>query len=838
MDPGRYSFPRQPKANPKAVVRGDSGSKYRFTVLTDRLLRYEWSEDGGFEDRASTFAFFRYFEHVPAFRVVDDKDRLEIVTAHFHLVYSKRDFSPETLTVTVGTETWRYDGQSYGDLGGTCRTLDGADGRVRLDPGVVSRKPYAVLDDSGSMLFGDDGFIASRLPQRRDGYVFAHNGAHKDAIKDFYRVSGKQPLLPRWALGNWWSRYHEYSSDEYLGLMDRFRDEGIPMNVGVLDMDWHRVDDVPEKYGSGWTGYTWNKKLFPDPEGFLRALHDRKLKVTVNDHPADGVRAFEDLYETVARALHVDTSHGDPIKFDVTDRKFLDAYFDVLKYRLEQQGIDFWWVDWQQGNKTKIPGIDPLWVLNHYHYLSSARQLASLGQPIGFSRYAGPGSHRYPVGFSGDVQVTWASLRFQPEFTATASNVGFGWWSHDIGGHMFGARDADLTARWFQLGLFSPVLRLHSTKNEWNSKEPWLWEPPAAAAAMRDALRLRHRLIPFLFTMNVRAHTRDEPLVQPMYWMHPADEDAYQVPNEYYFGPDLIVAPITAPLSPATRLGAVRVWLPPGPRRYVDLFHPGLVYDGGRHVVVNRPLSEVPVFAREGTMVPLDASETLENGAPVPASMLVALVVGADAAFELVEEDEALEPGLRAQVASFVRTPIVWHQKTGRLRIGPATQDGSASSTTTGRTRTWSVKLIGVDSEGQRPTLPRGTTMLASEPHTTVISLGAVSAAQRADFDLGADLQLDVVDMGARLREMLFRCEIPYDQKEEVWALVAEDSRPVHVRIPRLYELGLDAQVRDAVLEVWFADARAERRGGGLFTCDASMSDGEIVSTRETMEME
>ena len=92
----------------------------------------------------------------------------------------------------------------------------------------------------------------------------------------------------------------------------------------------------------------------------------------------------------------------------------------------------------------------------------------------------GPGSHRYPVGFSGDTHITWDSLAFQPYFTATASNIGYGWWSHDIGGHWYGSRDDDLTVRWVQLGVFSPIMRLHSTLHPFIRKEPWTFPPRPA----------------------------------------------------------------------------------------------------------------------------------------------------------------------------------------------------------------------------------------------------------------------------------------------------------------------------------------------------------------------
>ena len=195
----------------------------------------------------------------------------------------------------------------------------------------------------------------------------------------------------------------------------------------------------------------------------------------------------------------------------------------MLHHRLEDQGVDFWWLDWQQGPYSRIQGIDPLWMLNHFHFLDSGRDGR---RPLTFSRYAGPGSHRYPVGFSGDTHISWASLDFQPEFTATASNIGYGWWSHDIGGHIFGERDDELAARWVQLGVFSPILRLHSSSNPFLVKEPWLY-PREARDAMGEALRFRHRLVPYLHTMNHRAAVEGVPLVRPMYHLAPDEPRAY-----------------------------------------------------------------------------------------------------------------------------------------------------------------------------------------------------------------------------------------------------------------------------------------------------------------------
>ena len=212
--------------------------------------------------------------------------------------------------------------------------------------------------------------------------------------------------------------------------MDKFTDKKVPLSVSVIDMDWHKVSEVPSRFGSGWTGYSWNRNLFPNPENFIDELHQRKLKVTLNDHPADGIRAFEDLYPQVAQTLDLNTELEEAAKFDFDNPKFRKAYFEEVHGPLEKEGVDFWWIDWQQGAISKS-GVDPLWLLNHYQYQNAQKKHKN---NIILSRYAGPGSHRYPLGFSGDSVISWASLDFQPYFTSTASNIGYTWWSHDIGG--------------------------------------------------------------------------------------------------------------------------------------------------------------------------------------------------------------------------------------------------------------------------------------------------------------------------------------------------------------------------------------------------------------------
>ena len=497
----------------EAVVRGEH---YRITVLTDRMVRIEYSPEGVFVDQQTQTVLCRRFP-VPQYRVEDRGDSILVSTANLIVTYEKnRPFSSNTLNIQMignpwlrKSGTWFYGDrglESMGNLKGTASTLDNAvgdtyykdskdetriwgepDRPVELCEGLMSRNGFAVIDDSASLVFDEEGWVHP-APEGHQDIYFLNYGRDYPAILDvFYKLTGKTPMLPRYALGNWWSRFHKYTQEEYLDLLRRFREEKIPIAVGVLDMDWHLVDIDP-RYGKGWTGYSWNRDLFPDPAGMMQEIHRNGMHFSLNVHPADGVRAHEDMYREMAEALGVDYEHEAPIPFDVTDPKFMKAYFRYLHHPNDELGVDFWWIDWQQGSNSRLPGYDPLWMLNHYHYIDNARKGL---RPMDFSRYAGLGSHRYPVGFSGSTFITWESLDFQPYFTANASNVGYGWWSHDIGGHRNGYRDDELTTRWVQFGVFSPIMRLHSSDEAFTGKEPWKFGADAQRT-MRTFLTLRH----------------------------------------------------------------------------------------------------------------------------------------------------------------------------------------------------------------------------------------------------------------------------------------------------------------------------------------------------------
>lgn len=605
----------------------------RVSVLTEKLFRVEYSENGEFCDLPTQKVLHRGFAN-PKYSVLDNAKGILVKTDFVEILVDKKgNFKSATFA----------DGRVVRDpksqnLKGTCRTLDGTVGAVKLEDGILSKNGVAILDDSDSLVYNNEGELCQKPIKNRDYYIFAYGFNYREAVSDFYKLSGTTPLIPRYVLGNWWSRYRAYTDKEYLEVMDNFIARNIPIAVATVDMDWHLVHGIDNKYRTGniypweqtgWTGYTWNEKLFPDYKKFLNELHSRNLRVTLNLHPARGVRGFEVMYKDMADAMGVDSSTEQPIDFDLTNNKFINNYFDILHHPYEKDGVDFWWIDWQQGKKSKMSGLDPLYALNHYHTLDNGR-----GDKRGviLSRYAGIGSHRYPLGFSGDTNTSWKCLNFQPYFTANATNCGYSWWSHDIGGHHFGEKNDELYCRWIQFGAFSPILRLHSTQNDIMGKEPWNFSSVTEDIAS-DYLRFRHSLIPFLYTMNMRTHKDGIGLIEPLYYDYPQDKRAYECKNAYLFGKNLIVAPITEKTDKYTLTAASKVFLPKG--GWTDIFT-GKVYDGDSMFEVNRDIKHIPVFAKEGTILPL--AEHNNNSTSNPDEMSLWVYSG-NGEFTLYEDD-------------------------------------------------------------------------------------------------------------------------------------------------------------------------------------------------------
>ena len=481
-------------------------------------------------------------------------------------------------------------------------------------------------------------------------YFFGFGHDYKAALRCGAKLFGCQPLPTHYAFGYWYSRYWAYSDTEIEELTAQFARTQTPLDVLVVDTDWH----LP-----GWTGFTWDKDFFPDPAGFLKSMKKKGLHLALNLHPDRGVAPHEKAFPAFRKAMGSADQTGIP--FDIENPQFMDLYFKLLLNPEERKGVDCWWMDWRQnGEELKKSGFSPVSWINRLHWLDQERRNPEK-RPIIFSTRGGMDGCRYPLGFSADACSTWATLVKEVEFTATSSNVLFGYWSHDIGGHMEQvAISPELYLRWMQFGVCSPVLRSHSAKFEYAERRFWKFFAPYNELLRNEILR-RHRMIPYIYGECRKGCDTSVSLCRPLYYEYPEDENAYCNPGEYFLGDSILAAPVTAQADPETGIAEQTLWLPPG--EWYDI-STGTPHSGGKCITEGRMLSDLPLFVRPGTILP-EAEETAPAGVSgIVPNLSFSIYPGECGAYELYEDDG---DSTAYQTGAFVKTAIR-HRKENSIR--------------------------------------------------------------------------------------------------------------------------------------------------------------------------
>lgn len=589
----------------------------RFTVITDGVIRMEWQPEGRFTDSPSFVASERDYPEID-YKVRTSGKKVKIQTEKMTLEYmvGTGKFTTENLVIKAndGFFTWKPGMKQKENLKGTFRTLDGLDGDLQtqtwvsdmkkgeirqFEDGIIARDGWTLIDESDSYLFDDSEWAWVKEREAKvcqDWYFMAYGQDYKAALKDFTVFAGKMPLPPRFTFGYWWSRYWAYSDKEFRNLVEKFHTYDIPLDVLVVDMDWHYTD--PGR--GGWTGWTWNKSIFPNPEKFMGYLNDNNLKVTLNLHPADGFDHWEESYPALAKSLGKDPTGKDRIEWINSDKEFMSNMFTEVLHPMQKQGVDFWWLDWQQHvYDTEMEKLHNTWWINYAFFTDMERNGET--RPLLYHRWGGLGNHRYQIGFSGDATITWKSLEFQPYFTATASNVLYGYWSHDIGGHLDQGKgiDPEMYTRWLQYGGFSPVMRTHSSKSASLNKEPWVFEE-TYAEVIRNTIRQRYEMAPYIYTMARKGYDEGISLCRPLYYDYPEQEEAYEFRSQYMFGDDMLIAPVTRPAA-ESGFTTMEIWLPEG--SWYEL-HTGTLLEGGEIIKRHFAIDEYGIYIKAGAVLP------------------------------------------------------------------------------------------------------------------------------------------------------------------------------------------------------------------------------------------
>lgn len=659
-----------PVADPAAVVVSGSA---RFTVLSDYLIRLEYDTAGKFEDRP-TVAILQRKLTVPKFSASTSGGVLTIATAGLTLTYTvgsgpftETNLAVRSLPGATPAFRWAPGLNNAGNLLGTIKSLDmlGAqdlnctenanvhvhDESLHCAWGVVSRAGWAVLDDSLNWALTPGAeWWDSRNRNQADWYFFGHGWNYKGALADFTAVGGQIPMIPRYATGIWWTRWFDINNVDMREIVYEYQSRSLPLDVFVLDMDWHKKNN--------WGGFTFDEHLFPYPADTLGLLHDMGLHLAANIHDDNGVGNYDAMFPELCEAIGLDPNTNTVVPFTVVNKTVAYAVEDIVMEALIEQGMDFWWIDYQQGGTQGGAAGDaqnPTVWTDKLRVTDPKRQGKNQRGLI-LSRWGGLGTHRYQVGFSGDVlALTWDNLAYQPYFSVTGSNVGYGQWSHDIEGPF---RDNEMYLRWIQWGSVSAVLRSHdrgmsagdcSFKDVDTCSKVKVWDLPSKFfEPARYAMQQRAARIPYYYTLVRQAFDTGVSPMFPMYYNFPQFPNAYLNNakgdfSQYFLGDDMIVAPVVRPALDSN-MAKKSVWVPPGQwyEQETGFLHTGAA-DGSTILTKLFDLSEIPIFYRAGAVIPsipVPVGDTLGLAQRAYTALNFAIVPGSSSGSGRVYEDD------------------------------------------------------------------------------------------------------------------------------------------------------------------------------------------------------
>jgi alpha-glucosidase (family GH31 glycosyl hydrolase) len=677
----------------------------RFDVLSPTLVRMEFSPERRFVDAPTAVVTGREW---PAAKVSFKRQKGWLVATTSSLTLRYRlgsgRFTPKNLQID-----WKENGEQHGwapdqadslNLGGVSYSLDGARKGHFPDgpPGVLSRSGYFLLDDSASPVWDKQTqWIAPRPDANdQDWYFLEYGHDYAAALKEYAQLCGRIPMVPRYVLGSMITdlnyeflpqsdlvKNYKYSDKDVEKLVTRLRGAGIPLDVLVLDFAWHNY---------GWEGgYDWSP-LFPHPDQFLHWAHQQGLKISLNDHPgyADFLHDKTVLSDSdthaaeVRRQLKIPPDHI--IRWNLARKQQAKVFMKDLHFPLMDQGVDFWWVDGGAG-AAKMAGLNPQMWTNRVYYDFSEQHTGK--RAFIMSRYGGGGSHRYPGFFTGDTHSEWDVLSYEVGFTARGGNVFEPYITHDIGGFLGKGVPFDLYARWVEFGAFSPLLRLHSqfeNPRDGNLRMPWTYGQEGVAL-VRRYFQLRYRLLPYIYTYSRIAYDDGLPIVRPLYLEDPSIPDAYAYPDEYFFGKEMLVAPITDPA------GETLVYLPPG--TWTDYFT-GKTYPGEQVLRISAPTDVIPVFVKTGSILPI--APVLAYSDEKPLDRMGLDIFGPDPGSFRLYEDDGTSLAYRKGASAW--TPIAFQKESPsewKVTIGPA--DGQFAGQVS--SRAWQIAVHGLPDEVQ-----------------------------------------------------------------------------------------------------------------------------------------
>ena len=612
-------------ANKKNIIQGPN---YRFTVLTERLIRLEYNDNGHFVDDPTELVLYRDLK-TPEFNLKEDTNFIVITTKYFKLTYikgksflgGKANPSANLKVDLLNTDRyWYYGHPEVRNFGLPNSSL--AEGGLK-GKGIYSAEGLASIDDTNSLILHEDGTVSKNNELRVDTYLFMYNNDFEEALKDYYQITGFPALIPRYALGNWWSSNENYNDLELKTLIDNFERNEIPLSIIVLDKDWHKRINIKNKNLR--TGFTFNDKYFTNPKAMIDYLHSKNIRIGLSVDPTSGIYNIDTYYNEALKYLKADQSGKIP--YNVLDPKFIDVYLKLFIHPLDTLGIDFYWLDLENPQT-----IEELTLFKHYQFYDMQRDFKR--RPLLLSEGKTIAPHRYPVLYSGKTEVSWNTLRKIPFYNNNTFNNGAPFVAHDVSGYFKGTEDNELYLRSIQLGVFSPILKFGVDKGHYYKREPWRWDIKTHTIA-KDYLNLRHKLIPYIYSEAYKYHKFGDQLIKPLYYIKSSFYDDVLYRNEYFFGSSLFIAPIITQKDEVMNRVVHNFYLPNG--TWYD-YVTGKKFPGGKSYISFFRDEDYPVFAKSGSIIPLSNNKNINDTTP-PTDMEINIFPGQSNSYTLFEDD-------------------------------------------------------------------------------------------------------------------------------------------------------------------------------------------------------
>jgi Alpha-glucosidases, family 31 of glycosyl hydrolases len=764
-------------SNIDSIIKGE---KYRFTVLTERLIRLEYSEFSKFTDNLTVSIRNREFPK-PEFNIIDTSTTLEIETKYFHIVYEKEAplIGPSNnpsmyfyAKINNTDEVWYPNKKDNENIRGNYRSLnDNLNGET-----LFSRNKYAVIDESLSPVIDENGYF-NFVDNKTDIYLFVYNNDFSLALQDYLTLTGKASLIPKYSFGNILVDNRKINSENVIKTIEEFKNRDIYLSTYILG-DFQKENTV----------FLFDKDRFENPKELTKNIHKMGIFLGIKVNPQNGFNENELNYVELRKFLSPDNNNLIPCEGN--DAKFIDTYIKALIRPIKENGIDFIMNDYEGD-------IYSMWGLNHYTYLNEARKESTRGFIISKNSTISP--HLYPITYTGDYVSSFENLeKIVERQNAYYSNLSI-MQANLINGSSNYINNPNLYIRSLQYNIFSPVSILEFSDLKYNISKPWEYGGEYLNLS-KELLNLRQRLVPFLYSEYYNYSHKGFLMFQPLYFSMPDALKYKEYKKEYYLANTFLVVPIVKDFVRSTRYTKVDYFLPKG--NWYNYFSSEF-YEGAKKYSSYFRIDEYPIFVRPGSVI-VKNNDLYPYSYTNPKNLLIEFFPGAGKTYMLYEDDGISQKYLEG---NYMKTQISYRNELKEYTIDIKPIEGKSGVIPEFRNYTLVFKNI------KNPSLVLVKTMEKTLPFSIkrvgkdiIIDIKNINTLELVTIKLKSEDMLENLYMyedNVNIDNFIKDLEVPNNLKDKVKdILLSNDSFTGFFKRLELKKLGLSNVMIEKILEL------------------------------------